>query len=125
MPPSVVQRAEIVLQQLEARSNALSTTLVPTHLHETRTNGHHAVAESKQAYIGQAQDTAPRVYDLVELGSTHEWQSEEARMVALAMERSVDADHELDSIDICAITPLDALNLLFLRQRRNRGRRSN
>ncbi len=125
MPPSVVQRAEVVLQQLEARGNSLSTVQVPSHLYDTQTNGYHVIAESRQVYAGQARGAAPMVYDLVESGSTHEWQSEEARMVALAMERSVDADHELDSIDICAITPLDALNLLFLRQKRNRGRRSN
>jgi DNA mismatch repair protein MutS len=133
MPSNVVRRAEVVLQQLEARENGngLSTTLVPARLRDTQTNGYHVVAESRQVYVGQAQGAAlttaqgiaPAVYDLVESGSMHEWQSEEARMVALAMERSVDADHELDSIDICAITPLDALNLLFLRQRRNRVRR--
>jgi DNA mismatch repair protein MutS len=126
MPLSVVQRAEIVLQQLETRGNSLSTTRVPAPLHDTQTNGYHVVAESRLAYAGQAQaggeGPTPIVYDLVESGSTHAWQSEEARLVALALERSPDADHELDSIDICAITPLDALNLLFLRQKRNRGR---
>ena len=99
-------------------------------MRDTQTNGHHAVAELRQAYVGQAQGgaqgqaqgTAPTVYDLVEAGSTHEWQSEEARVAALALERSPDADRELDSVDVCAITPLDALNLLFLRQKRSRRR---
>ena len=54
--------------------------------------------------------------------SAYEWQSEEARVAALALERSPDADRELDSVDVCAITPLDALNLLFLRQKRSRRR---
>jgi DNA mismatch repair protein MutS len=121
MPLTVVQRAEIVLQQLEARAH-MQNFPVPI------------LAETKQPYNGQgngtvgtgsAQGTIPTVYDLVEAGTTYAWQSEEAHMVALAMERSANADHELDSIDVCAITPLDALNLLFLRQKRNRGRRIN
>jgi DNA mismatch repair protein MutS len=122
MPSTVVQRAEVVLQQLEARGNGLSASLVPAYVHDPQTNGYHMVADSRQTYAGQAKGV-PLVYDLVESGSRHEWQSEEARMVALALERSVDVDRELDSIDVCAITPLDAMNLLFLRQKRSRGRR--
>ena len=93
MPLSVVQRAEIVLQQLEERGNSLSSALVPAHLHETQTNGQHTVAESRQAYTGQVHKAQPLgCMILSRLGSTHEWQSEEARIVALAMERSANAD---------------------------------
>jgi hypothetical protein len=41
------------------------------------------------------------------------WQSEEARAVALVAARA-GRDAALDSIDVNAITPLDALNLLSL-----------
>jgi hypothetical protein len=50
----------------------------------------------------------------------YEWQSEEARNIAYTLEQSNGNGHttNLNTIDLCAITPLDALNLLFLLQRK-------
>ena len=62
----------------------------------------------------------------------HEWQSEEARRVAQALEQvraeassptplhstPAPTEPDLDAIDVYAITPLDALNLLFVMQKK-------
>ena len=48
----------------------------------------------------------------------YEWQSEEARLAALALENGNGQEPDLYTIDVCAITPLDALNLLFLMQKK-------
>ncbi len=39
-------------------------------------------------------------------------------MVASALEQANGTEPDLDAIDVCAITPLDALNLLFLMQKK-------
>ncbi len=46
----------------------------------------------------------------------YNWQSEEARLAAQALEDGERVD--LERIDVCAITPLDALNLLFVLQKK-------
>ena len=50
--------------------------------------------------------------------ATYEWQSEEARLAAHALEHGDGQERDLDAIDLCAITPLDALNLLFMMQKK-------
>ena len=45
-----------------------------------------------------------------------QWQIVEARTIATTLEQAGEPD--LDAIDVCAITPLDALNLLFLMQKK-------
>ena len=50
------------------------------------------------------------------------WQSEQARMVASTLERSEGAALDIDEIDVCAITPLDALNLLSLMQKKRKAK---
>ena len=108
MPLSVVRRAEMVLQQLESQStseNIIFTAIVGA-------DGNRRVAEANGQY-------APGNWHLSSQ-RTYEWQSEEARLAALALEQLDRADAELEAIDVCAITPLDALNLLFLVQKRRR-----
>lgn len=108
MPLSVVQRAETVLQQLESRNtgeNLIFTTIIGA-------DGDRRVTEANGSYT-------PGDWPLASQ-RTYEWQSEEARLAALALEGQDGADTELEMIDFCAITPLDALNLLFLLQRKRR-----
>ncbi len=101
MPASIVRRAETVLQQLESAKDgsqdtiaSLTTDAYKTHF---RNGNGMLVAEKNGRY---------------------EWQSDEARMVASALEQADGIGSDLDAIDVCAITPLDALNLLFLMQRK-------
>jgi DNA mismatch repair protein MutS len=109
MPLNVVKRAEIVLQQLELRSTG--ENLIFTAIIGADSDRH--IAEANKPYIpGDCHFAPQRIY---------EWQSEEARLAALAIERFDGADTELDAIDLCAVTPLDALNLLFLLQKKRRG----
>lgn len=106
MPLSVVQRAEMVLQQLESRSadeNVIFTAIIGP-------DGDRRGAEANGQYT-------PGDWPLA-LQRTYEWQSEEARLTALALERLDGVDTELETIDLCAVTPLDALNLLFLLQKK-------
>jgi DNA mismatch repair protein MutS len=51
----------------------------------------------------------------------YEWQTEEARLAAQNLEQTVGALTDLDVIDISAITPLDALNLLFIMQKKRKS----
>jgi DNA mismatch repair protein MutS len=109
MPLSVVKRAEIVLQQLELRSTG--ENLIFTAIIGADSDRH--IAEVNKPYIpGDCHFAPQRIY---------EWQSEEARLAALALERFDGVDTELDAIDLCAVTPLDALNLLFLLQKRKKN----
>ncbi len=101
MPAAIVRRAEEVLQQLERGKDALPAA----HLEHTM------VVEQAYRYITGNHDASLRRY---------EWQSEEARQVAAVLER--DDEPELGSIDLSSITPLDALNLLFLLQRKRKAR---
>ena len=51
----------------------------------------------------------------------YEWQTEEARLAAQNLEQAVGTLSDLDVIDISAITPLDALNLLFIIQKKRKS----
>src|SRR6266567_3582414 len=100
MPLSIVRRAEEVLKLLEAGG-------IPSGaVHLSGQNGHAftedglMAAESNGRY-GQ-----------------YEWQSEEARRAARVLENTHEMEPDLDMVDVCAITPLDALNLLFLMQKK-------
>jgi len=50
------------------------------------------------------------------------WRSEEARRAAQALEHANEGEFNLDTIDLSAITPIDALNLLFLMQKKRNRR---
>ena len=51
----------------------------------------------------------------------YEWQTEEARLAAQHLDQAVGTVTDLDVIDISAITPLDALNLLYNIQKKRRS----
>ncbi len=102
MPGSIIQRAEEVLRHLE--SNKTPVTLYPLNGNARK------VAETNGTYVPDAQFVTPT--------PNYEWQSAEARAIAEAFHQNDDTEPELDSIDVCAITPLDALNLLFLLQKK-------
>ncbi len=110
MPPSIVRRAEEVLQHLETSKENIAAKLV------TLPNGQ-ALASVPYSLATQ---NGGRVL-VAESNERYEWQSEEARLVAQTLELD-GQESSLDTIDVCAITPLDALNLLFTLQRKKRKR---
>ncbi len=97
MPPSIVRRAEEVLKQLEFSGNPSVVNRVFSE------NGHKITPDGLM---------------VAEANGRYEWQSEEASRAAQALEQAHDMEPDLDAIDVCAITPLDALNLLFLMQKK-------
>jgi len=133
MPTSIVRRAEEVLQHLESDKTPAALYLM---------NGNaRKVAESNGTYdVGarfiapanphdnmvEAQFIAPTNPHSNDATNTqfiapttnYEWQSAEARAIAEALQHADNTETDLDNIDVCAITPLDALNLLFLLQRK-------
>jgi DNA mismatch repair protein MutS len=141
MPVSIVQRAEAVLKQLEAQRLHVTASLNGSGRYEKA--GLQGVASSLPGErTGQALSLRPSISSLsaavgvkddghsyetdrevVELGMPYAWQSAEARLAAQELERVGDVgtvEHTFERLDLCAITPLDALNLLFLRQRKGR-----
>src|SRR6266568_22083 len=110
MPPSIVHRANEVLKQLETGKHAhVALSINGTHKKVAEYNGHYNV----DGHTVGEQFIAPS-------SRTHnyEWQSEAARLVAQSLQNDNDQEPDLDDIDVCAITPLDALNLLFLLQKK-------
>src|SRR5258708_4857526 len=115
MPMSIVRRAEEVLKQLEATKDGTAiTAIIASNGYDTihyRHNGS-LVADGNDPYEIGANFIAPT--------GDYEWQSEEARLAAQRLEKAKITPSQLDQIDVCAITPLDALNLLFVMQRKRR-----
>jgi DNA mismatch repair protein MutS len=114
MPQSVVQRAREVLQGLESARDALAAKALSQN-----GNGHsphgdlkRMVAEENGSYSVATLASAPAV--------AYTWKSEEARLAAQMLEQADGSAIELNTIDLCAITPLDALNLLFLMQKKRK-----
>ena len=104
MPQSIVRRAEVVLQHLE--------------------NGR-PVGEKQDIFARMGGELAVGAYAhngdgvmIHETNGCYEWQSSEAQLVATELEQADGSEPELDSINLSAITPLDALNLLFLIQKK-------
>ena len=117
MPASIVKRAGAVLQQLEAMktpSFMINANGAAYHVN----NGHARLpaAEGNGTYSAGT-STGMRI---ATMRTTYTWQSEEARIAANALEQAGDENVELDAIDVSAITPLDALNLLFLLQKKRK-----
>jgi DNA mismatch repair protein MutS len=114
MPPGIVQRAEEVLRHLEADKN--TSALYPLHGNSRK------VAEANGNYAADTQLITPTngngPVQLIAPTTNYEWQSVEARTIAQALQHANGTEPDLDSIDVCAITPLDALNLLFLLQKK-------
>jgi len=102
MPLSIVHRAEEVLRDLESGGNASAVK------HIFGENGHKFTSDGLM--VAEANGQYGR----------YEWQSEEARRAAQVLEQTNGMEPDLDRIDVYAITPLDALNLLFLVQKRSR-----
>ena len=136
MPPGIVRRAEEVLQYLESGKDHAGTQLVFAqngHMKEALqyaltprkeegelvadSNGQYKAGENGQHNLEVAYNAPYRTQLVATSKSRYAWQSEEARFVAHALEQSNGRESDLDSIDLCAITPLDALNLLFLMQK--------
>ena len=114
MPRSVVQRAGEVLKGLETTREGLA---LKAFAHNGNVVAPHAdlkrnVAEENGAYAVATLSIAPTV--------AYTWKSEEARLAAQALEQMNGSEIDLNNIDLCAITPLDALNLLFLMQKKRR-----
>ncbi len=102
MPSSVVKRAETVLQQLEMRSD----------------DGKNEALHAQNAIFNHSYSREDMRKLVAEGQSSYEWQSEEAREVARALEQANGTTPDMDAINVYAITPLDALNLLFLMQKK-------
>jgi DNA mismatch repair protein MutS len=106
MPQSIVRRAEAVLQHLEnGRPSGEKQDIF------ARMGGELSVG----AYTHNGDGVM-----VAETNGRYEWQSVEARTIATALEQANGSEPDLDAIDVCAITPLDALNLLFLMQKKRR-----
>src|SRR5260221_1735099 len=102
MPLSIVRRAGEVLKQLETTNEGMSVLLAQNRYEQMRANGS-LVAGGKESY------------------QNYEWQSEEARLAVQRLEQAKGPQADLDDVDVSAITPLDALNLLFLMQKKKRS----
>src|SRR5579875_2312985 len=98
MPPGIIQRAEMALAHLEENARHHKSLV-------TESNGVYTLTTSYVASDDGKGLTVP-----------YEWQSEEARAVAARLEQGEEPDVQI--INVSSITPLDALNLLFLMQKK-------
>ena len=116
MPQSIVRRAEEVLKRLESAKDSISMpTLIGLNGNSVPGNGHSEmmVADGNGHYRAGMES--------IGLKREYEWQTEEARFAAQNLEQAVGTLADLDVIDISAITPLDALNLLFIMQKKRKS----
>src|SRR2546430_169512 len=116
MPLSIVRRAEEVLKGLETAKDGISMhTLIALNGNDVTINGHSElmVADGNGHYNADLKS--------IGLKREYEWQTEEARFAAQNLEQAVGTLSDLDVIDISAITPLDALNLLFIMQKKRKS----
>jgi DNA mismatch repair protein MutS len=116
MPLSIVRRAEEVLKHLESAKDSLSMhTLIGLSGNALPIDGHSEirVADGNGHYNVSMKSLG--------LKREYEWQTEEARLAAQNLEQVVGTPSDLDVIDISAITPLDALNLLFIMQKKRKS----
>src|SRR5579863_7205332 len=115
MPPSVVRRAEEVLKLLESSKAQGQVKLLVAE-----SNGHYSVDAS---FSTNGSDNHSNLVEQNGLGDHYSWQSEEARLAASLLAHRNGSEPggqepDLDAIDVCAITPLDALNLLYMMQKK-------
>lgn len=104
MPMNIVTRAHEILLHLEASRAGEQPTLAQpcAHVPQGAAHGHEPtrVAEAPSHYA---------------------WQSAEGHAVGQTLaENAHDVMALLDEVDVCAITPLDALNLLFAMQKKRK-----
>jgi DNA mismatch repair protein MutS len=117
MPLSIVRRAEEVLKHLESVKMDAGVSRILAHNGHALTLAEYTVGKGEEnglllteengGYVAGARFIAPQ-----------------ARQIAQALEQADEPESVLDTIDICGITPLDAMNLLFLIQKK-RNRRHN
>ncbi len=112
MPGSIIKRAEDVLKQLETGSGP-GRLLLPDQISYSLDKSQAVNDERADRQLGGG-----RVAEDSREYGPYEWQSDEAREIAGEMEREGDRASVLNGIDVCAITPLDALNLLFVMQKK-------
>jgi DNA mismatch repair protein MutS len=99
MPSAIIRRAGEILKRLEADHEEVQQMLALQ-------NGYADVQRNEQ---------------FAEEARGYSWQSAEGHAIGQSLaERSEDITALLDDIDVCAITPLDALNLLFAMQKKRR-----
>jgi DNA mismatch repair protein MutS len=103
MPQHIVERAEALLHQLEHSGSSIQTVLA-----ELSTTAIHSNGNGSFSYVAEP-------------AGRYEWQSEEARSVAAALDHLDQLPADLGMIDLSSITPLDALNLLFLMQKKRKA----
>jgi DNA mismatch repair protein MutS len=116
MPLSIVRRAEEVLQRLESAKDSKSVhALVGLNGNDMPIDGYSEmlVAEGNGHYNAGMESIIPK--------REYEWQTKEARLAAQNLDQAVGTLSDLDVIDISAITPLDALNLLFIMQKKRKS----
>jgi len=116
MPLSIVRRAEEVLKRLESVKDSISMhTLIGLNGNDIPINEQNEmrVADSNGHYNVSMKS--------IGLKREYEWQTEEARLAAQNLEQAAGTLSDLDVIDISAITPLDALNLLFIMQKKRKS----
>ena len=116
MPQSIVLRAGEVLEHLESTKDSGSTqVLIRLHGNNLLANGQSAVM------LAEGNGHSNWNKESASLKREYEWQTEEARFAARNLEQAVGTLSDLDVIDISAITPLDALNLLFIMQKKRKS----
>jgi hypothetical protein len=87
-----------------------------------RLQGNNLLANGKSAMmVAEGNGHSNWNKDSASLKGEYEWQTEEARFAARNLEQAVGTLSDLDVIDISAITPLDALNLLFIMQKKRKS----
>jgi DNA mismatch repair protein MutS len=121
MPRSVVRRATEVLKRLETSREGLASMAFAHNGNGFPLNGaiKRMVAEENGSYHVEGQPVAPAAPTVPTVA--YQWKSAEARLAAQVLEQSNGNETDLNTIDLCAITPLDALNLLFLMQKKRRS----
>ncbi|HLX58905.1 MAG TPA: hypothetical protein VKR83_17940, partial [Ktedonobacteraceae bacterium] len=137
MPLSVVRRAGEVLKWLEGRDQSrpyegLSSAPVGARFIALAHNGNGmplngdsnlVVAEKNVGarFIAPANVETRLIAPETLSNHLYAWQTAEARLAAHALEQANGSESDFNTIDLCAITPLDALNLLFLMQKKRKS----
>ncbi len=121
MPSNVVKRAETVLQQLEDGKNGVAKVFSA----HNNGNGYGVASAKNGKRIAEENGDYRTGSQVLTEWRPFEWRSEEARLIAAALEEADGRGGEqaLDTIDLNAITPLDALNLLSLLQKKRSRQR--